>query len=90
MKMDSDRNHHGGEARAGGADPAETVWEELVASAREYFSADFSNPTRTGCSTPELLRELVRSRELPGQELRSHLLGCSECFSFYVCTARLA
>lgn len=88
--MDSDRNHPGGEGRTGGAHPTETGWEELIASAREYFSADFSNPSRTGCSTPEFLQEIVRSRELPGQELRSHLLGCSECFSFYVCAARLA
>lgn len=88
--MDSDRNHICGEGSTGGANPTETVWEELIASAREYFSADFSNPSRTGCSTPESLLELVSSRELPGQELRSHLLGCSECFSFYVCTARLA
>jgi hypothetical protein len=87
--MDSDRNHPYGEGRTS-ADPTETDCEELIASAREYFSADFSNPSRTGCSTPEFLQELIRSRELPRQELRSHLLGCSECFSFYVCTARLA
>lgn len=88
--MDPDRNHPDGEGRISGADPAETRWEELVASAREYFSADFPNLARTGCSTPKFLQELVRSRELPGQELRSHLLGCSECFSFYIRMARLA
>jgi hypothetical protein len=57
--------------------------EDVTAFAREYFAADFPNPLREGCPAPGALLALVRSGQLPGDELRRHLFGCSKCFCDY-------
>src|SRR5215216_16314 len=57
--------------------------EDLIAFAQGYFSSDFPNPDRVGCPTSGSLSALMRSGQLPGDELRVHLFSCSECFREY-------
>jgi hypothetical protein len=54
--------------------------EELIDFAQEYFSADFPNPGRVGCLGSERLSAAAGSGDLMNEELRKHLLGCSECY----------
>jgi hypothetical protein len=57
--------------------------KELTAFARRYFSTDFPNPARLDCPAQATLQALVDARVLPDEALRTHLLGCSECFNDY-------
>jgi hypothetical protein len=57
--------------------------DKLNSFAQTYFASDFSNPERRDCPATETLHSLIRSGKLPGDELRAHLFGCSECFSEY-------
>jgi hypothetical protein len=57
--------------------------EEIVVSAQEYFSSEFPNPQRLDCPIEGTLSALVRARELPDDNLRAHLMGCSECLGEY-------
>ena len=57
--------------------------DEITEAAQLYFAHDFPNPDRTDCPSGEALQTLAHSRRLPGVELRSHLLTCSECFQEY-------
>jgi hypothetical protein len=66
-----------------GSGKSVTDSELLVKYARAYFSTDFTNPSRLDCPSADALARGIRSAELPGDELRAHLLGCSECFSSY-------
>ncbi len=56
---------------------------ELSAIAQHYFATRFINPQRHGCPAPGMLQTLVRSAQLPDDELHAHLFRCSECFSEY-------
>jgi hypothetical protein len=66
----------GGMSRAGGSD-------ELMAFARKHLAQDFPNPRRLDCPSSELFSSLIRDRQLPNDELRRHLVTCSECFRDY-------
>jgi hypothetical protein len=57
--------------------------EEFVTCAKEYYSSDFPNPDRVGCSGISVLNRLLRIGGLPGDALRAHLFSCSECFREY-------
>lgn len=65
-------------------DPLTTeATDEFVSFAREYFAGDFPNPERKDCPPPAALNAAIKSGKLPDDSLRSHLFGCSECFSLY-------
>jgi hypothetical protein len=51
--------------------------------ARNRFSNDFPNPKREGCPGKESFEKMIGEKKLPGEDLRNHLFGCSECFSEY-------
>lgn len=55
--------------------------EEVHEIARKYFGGDFPNPQRIGCPPKESFQKLIDEKGLPDEVLRSHLFGCSECFS---------
>lgn len=57
--------------------------DDLHRFAEDYFASDFPNPERSDCPPAETLSSFVRSGELPAEELRAHLFGCSECFGQY-------
>lgn len=54
--------------------------EELLADAREYYATAFSNPERQNCPARRELISPLESNRLPDENLRRHLLSCSECF----------
>jgi hypothetical protein len=55
--------------------------EDFQAFAQEYYSIEFPNPDREWCPEEAMLESLAQSETLPDQEMRQHLLSCSECFS---------
>jgi hypothetical protein len=57
--------------------------EAIESFARTYFASDFSNPQRAGCPPRLKLIEAAQATRLPGDDLRAHLLACSECFNEY-------
>jgi hypothetical protein len=57
--------------------------EELTATAQALHAHGFANPQRLGCPAPGTLQAVVQARQLPAEELRAHLFGCSECFNEY-------
>jgi hypothetical protein len=57
--------------------------DELNRFAQDYFANGFPNPERRNCPTAETLSSFIRSGNLPADELRAHLFGCSECFGEY-------
>jgi hypothetical protein len=57
--------------------------EALIAAARKFFAAGFPNPQRVGCPAPDVIRAVAHSGQIPDDELRAHLFGCSECFCEY-------
>jgi len=58
----------------------EILSAEILEFAHEYQSNDFPNPNRAGCLPKEDLLKIAASHELPGAQLREHLLSCSPCF----------
>lgn len=56
---------------------------EIHEMAHDYFGGNFPNPQRAGCPPPESFRKLLDEKGLPGDDLRNHLFGCSECFNEY-------
>jgi hypothetical protein len=57
--------------------------EAIESFARTYFASDFPNSQRAGCPPRLKLIEAARAARLPGDDLRPHLLACSECFNDY-------
>jgi hypothetical protein len=57
--------------------------DDLALFAQEYFSADFPNPSRVDCPPADEIERLIKTGRMPPDTLRSHLLGCSNCFNFY-------
>jgi len=57
--------------------------KRLIEVARDYFSSDFPNSSRIDCPAQSVLVDVLLSKALPGDELRAHLFGCSECFRDY-------
>jgi hypothetical protein len=57
--------------------------DEFVSFAREYLAGDFPNPERKGCPPRAALDAAINSGKLPDDSLRTHLFGCSQCFSLY-------
>lgn len=57
--------------------------DELISFAQSYFSTDFQNSERLNCPPPAALRASLLSGQLPDENLRKHLFGCSECFHEY-------
>jgi hypothetical protein len=55
----------------------------MIEFSRKHHSTNFSNPERRDCPSRETLFAPIKSRTLPGRELRSHLRACSECFRDY-------
>lgn len=66
-----------------GRGKAEIEARKISGTAHEFFGGDFPNPRRVGCPPNELLRQPIDGKELPGDDLRNHLFGCSECFNEY-------
>ena len=63
--------------------PAFENEEEITAFARDYFSSEFPNPSRTGCPPGDDLTRLISKHQLHSEEIRRHLFGCSNCFRIY-------
>ena len=57
--------------------------EDLVRLGVNHFANDFRNIKDVGCPSQITLDALVESEELPSNEIRKHLLSCSECFTHY-------
>src|SRR5947207_15746639 len=57
--------------------------EDLISSARDYFSSDFPNPARISCPPGDEIERIIKSNKLPPDRLREHVLGCSNCFQQY-------
>lgn len=57
--------------------------DELITFAQGYFASDFSNPEGVDCPIKGTLSGFVRSGKAPDNRVKSHLFGCSECFSEY-------
>lgn len=57
--------------------------DEFVSLARDYFAEEFPNPERKGCPPQAHLAAAIDSGKLPDESLRSHLFGCSQCFTLY-------
>ena len=57
--------------------------EDLVRLGVNHFAKDFPRLKSVGCPSPITLDALVESEELPPDEIRQHLLTCSECFTHY-------
>lgn len=52
----------------------------MIEFTRKQRSTSSPNPERRGCPSRKVLLAPIKSDELPGGELRSHMNGCSECF----------
>lgn len=63
------------------ADAGLSSADELTDVARQYFSSEFSNPSREGCPAPEESTKAAAAQSLPSDDLRAHLFSCSECFT---------
>lgn len=57
--------------------------DELVNFARQHFATDFPNPERIDCPAPETYSDLITHKQLPSEQLQTHLRSCSECFRNY-------
>jgi hypothetical protein len=57
--------------------------DDLVNFARQHFASDFPNPGRINCPSPEAYNDVITRKQLPSEELQSHLRSCSECFGIY-------
>jgi hypothetical protein len=55
--------------------------EAIEAFAQAYFAADFPNPERRGCPPRPELIEAARVARWPSDDLRAHLMSCSDCFN---------
>jgi hypothetical protein len=55
--------------------------EAIESFAQGYFAGDFPNPQRAGCLPRLELIAAAQSARPPSDELRAHLLTCSECFN---------
>lgn len=56
--------------------------DDLIASARQYFAADFPKPLEEAC--PEIAEiDSAAWSGSPSDELRAHLFRCSPCFTTY-------
>lgn len=78
----ADLNDHNGNGWEQGtvAPPSTIRQDRLLDAARGYFSDDFNNSSRLDCPPEGAFEALVRKGELPSEEMRKHLFGCSECF----------
>src|SRR5690349_14902071 len=57
--------------------------DNLVGLAANHFAQDFPNPGSHECPVPGTFAALVSSGLLPSDDLREHMLMCSECFTNY-------
>jgi hypothetical protein len=57
--------------------------EDLVHLGINYFARHYSNSKRNNCPPQAVLRNVVQSGKLPGNEIWEHLFTCSECFNDY-------
>jgi hypothetical protein len=57
--------------------------DELVNFARQHFATDFPNPERIDCPSSETYSDLITRKQLPSEQLQTHLRSCSECFRIY-------
>lgn len=55
----------------------------LISVGRAYFANDFPNHSHLGCPEPSILSAVINTGEPPGDELRAHLFGCSQCFRYF-------
>jgi hypothetical protein len=56
--------------------------EKLIIAAQNHFATAYPNERRVGCPAPGVIMA-ARADLPPGDELRAHLLRCSECFNGY-------
>ena len=61
--------------------------EKLIIIARKHFATRFPNKRRTGCPAPGVIQSACADQP-PSDELRDHLLRCSECFNEYSAALR--
>ena len=54
---------------------------EFISLAREHYLNDNPNPRRVGCPPPDSWLKLARSKDLPDDSQRLHLLSCSPCLN---------
>ena len=57
--------------------------DDLVQLAVTHFAKDFPNTQRDHCPALSTLDAMIQSQELPPDDVREHILGCSECFVYY-------
>src|ERR1044072_477174 len=57
--------------------------EELISFAQTYYSTDFRTPAGVNCEHLADLEKVTAEGRLPPDELRQHLLTCSNCFRRY-------
>lgn len=57
--------------------------DHLVDLAVTHFSENLPNPKAEDCPARSTLDAMIQSQELPLDDMREHLLACSECFVYY-------
>ena len=57
--------------------------DDIVDLAATHFAGDFPNQSRDDCPPPGTLSALISSGLLPSDDVREHMLMCSECFAYY-------
>jgi hypothetical protein len=58
-------------------------YSHLISSARDYFANDFPNPSGSVCPSRSALDAVIKSGGLPDDDLRAHLIRCSNCFTYF-------
>jgi hypothetical protein len=58
-------------------------FDPIIAQAAQQHATGFPNPERLGCPPPGQITSRIWTGQLPDQQLRQHLLSCSECFNEY-------
>ena len=86
LGSNGEAGHGNGQSRDAAQPPASP--EDLTEFARKYFAEDFPNSARDGCPPADTFDKLLAARGLPGEALRGHLFGCSECFREYAAALR--
>lgn len=80
MKIVSDNHTCNGRGQGHAEPPPAMDPGRLVRTAQSYFSEDFDWPSQPDCPSAGEFEALLRERNLPPEDLRKHLFGCSKCF----------
>ena len=66
-----------------GRNPSAQSPDHLVDLAVTHFAKDFPNSQSEDCPALSTLDAMIQSQELPLDDMREHMLACSECFVYY-------